>query len=202
MAYLWVPLTTGGYYLGADLLQSSELLRVAPPDFQCQNGLVSDTVTQMVPCLKFNRGELAKGRLPVWNPYNGYGAPHLANLQSAVFSIYSAPFYVLSFRFALIVAAVMKLFGLGFFTYLFLKRVGASHLPALIGGTAFMFSGHNVLWLNYPMPASTITLPAGIYFAELALSAGRARCTVDAGSSLIGFSLANGIGFFAGHIEA
>lgn len=40
---------------------------------------------QFYPWREFAASELASGRLPFWNPYNGAGAPLLANYQSAIF---------------------------------------------------------------------------------------------------------------------
>lgn len=39
---------------------------------------------QFYPWREFAMSELAQGRLPLWNPYNGAGAPLLANYQSAL----------------------------------------------------------------------------------------------------------------------
>jgi len=39
---------------------------------------------QFYPWRDFAMGELAQGHLPLWNPYNGAGAPLLANYQSAL----------------------------------------------------------------------------------------------------------------------
>src|SRR5260221_4894355 len=39
---------------------------------------------QFYPWREFALSELAAGRLPLWNPYNGAGAPLLANYQSAL----------------------------------------------------------------------------------------------------------------------
>ncbi|MCZ7542814.1 MAG: hypothetical protein M5R40_04420 [Anaerolineae bacterium] len=41
--------------------------------------------TQFVPWRDFAFAELAAGRLPLWNPYLGGGAPLLANYQTAFF---------------------------------------------------------------------------------------------------------------------
>jgi hypothetical protein len=153
------------YYSSADLTQDFSLTRI-DPSHVAGNKLMSDQVTQMQPWLMFNRDELRAGRVPLWNPYNGTGCPHLGNYQSAVFSPFSIPFYVLSFRAALIVSAFLKLWALGFFTFLFLKEIGARQTAALIGATAFMFSGHNVLLLSFPHVGALVALPAGIFFVE------------------------------------
>jgi hypothetical protein len=156
------------YYSSADLTQDMTLTRVAP-HHAAGNRAVSDPVTQMQPWLMFNRDELRSGHLPLWNTYNGAGCPHLANYQSAVFSPFSLPFYVLSVRAALVASAFFKLWALGFLTFLFLKEIRLRLVPALIGATAFMFSGHNVLLLSMPHVGALVALPAGFLFVEKAI---------------------------------
>jgi len=200
LAFLWTPISRHGdsYYTTVDLLQSGSLLRV-DPRHTAGNLLLSDPVVQMLPWLAFNRSELARGRMPLWNPYNGCGAPHFANAQSAVLSPFSLPFYVLGVREALIAAAFLKLFALGFFTFLFLKALGTRQLPALVGATAFMFSGHSVLLLAYPHSGVAAVLPAGLLFVELAMqrfAAGR-----PCAGPLAGVALALGLGLLAGQPE-
>jgi hypothetical protein len=153
------------YYSSADLTQDFSLTKIEPRHVS-GNKLMSDAVTQMQPWLMFNRDELRAGRVPLWNRYNGTGAPHLGNYQSAVFSPFSFPFYVLSVRAALLASAFLKLWCLGFFTFLFLKEIGARQAAALLGATAFMFSGHNVLLLSFPHVGALVSMPAGFYFVE------------------------------------
>lgn len=171
VVFLWQPITSDGYYATTDMLQSSPLLRVAPAGYTIENNLLGDPVWQMHPWLDWNRDQLRRGELPLWNPYNGSGVPHLANNVSAVLSPFSVPFYVLPFRVALWVAAGFKLFVLGLFTYLYLRRIRVSHVAGVVGAVAFMFSAYNLLWLNWPHPGAGICLPAGLYFVEVSLAA-------------------------------
>jgi hypothetical protein len=197
-ALLWRPLVTGGYYAPSDVLQGSPLSGVAPKGYSPRNGLLSDPAAEMLPWLEWNRTQLAAGHLPVWNPYDGSGAPHLANYQSAVFSVFSAPFYVLPFRLALVAQAGLRLLLLGLFTYLFLRRVRLGHVGSLVGAVAFMFGAYNLVWLNWPHPAAAVALPAGLYFAELAL---QARDRSHRLLGLAGYTLALTAGALAGHPE-
>src|SRR4051794_14018020 len=128
VVFLWQPITSRGYYATTDLLQASPLLRVAPEGYKAENPLLGDPVWQMHPWLEWNRDQLRHGRLPLWNPYNGNGVPHLANNVSAVLSPFSVAFYVLSFRVALLLAAGFQVFVLGVFTYLLLRPVRGSSL--------------------------------------------------------------------------
>jgi hypothetical protein len=208
-AFFWTPLLRYGevHYSTADLTQEFSLTNVEPLH-TAKNRLLSDPVVQMQPWLAFNRSELASGRVPLWNPYNGCGAPQLANHQSAVFSPFSAPFYVLSDRAALLVSAAAKLAALALFTFLFLRAVGLDRAPSLIGATAFAFAGHNVLLLAYPHPAAAMVLPASLYFVERACGAaataardGAAQPARSALPYVAGLALALAASVLAGHPE-
>lgn len=197
--FLWKPISSDRYYAPADLLQSSPLVREAPESFRYGNLLLTDPVQQMFPWLDWNRDRIRHGDLPVWNPYNGAGAPHLANYVSAVYSPFSVPFYVLPVRLALVAAAALKLFVLGLFTYLFLRRVRVSHLGALVGAVAFMFGGYHLVWLSWPHPGAVVCLPAGLYFAEAAIQAATRRRRWLAWA---GYTVAVLAAFLAGHPES
>jgi hypothetical protein len=126
------------YYSGANLTQDYSLLRT-PPNVVPGNRLASDPVLQMLPWLQFSKHEFEQGRLPLWNPYNGCGVPHMANYQSAVFSPFSAVYYLLGERLALLVMAFLVLYSHGLFTFLFLRLLSCRWLAALSAATAFMF---------------------------------------------------------------
>src|SRR6185436_15006242 len=141
------------HYSSADVTQSYSLTAFEP-GYVPKNRFLSDPAVQMQPWLMFDRDAIRAGELPLWNPYNAGGVPHLANYQSAVFSPFSAPFYVLSFKAALLVSAFAKLFALGLFTFLFLREIGLCASAATVGATAFMYSGQSVLLLAYPHTAA------------------------------------------------
>jgi hypothetical protein len=182
-----------GLYAPVDLAQIFPLLR-ADAVHVPGNGLLGDPVVQFLPWLLFNRDCLRSGRLPLWNPYNGGGTPHLANYQSAVFSPFSAPFYVLDVRLALVAAALLKLASLGLFTFLFLRRLAVDPVPALVGATAFGFSGFNVVWLAWPHTGAAAALPAAMYFTESAIQRGGI-------APLAGVTASLTAGLLAGHPE-
>ncbi|MEA2842527.1 MAG: hypothetical protein QOJ69_198, partial [Actinomycetota bacterium] len=198
VVFLWQPISSGGYFAPTDQLQLSALTRVAPEGYRVENPIFGDPVWQMHPWLEWDRDQLRHGHLPLWNPYNGNGVPHLANNVSAVLSPFSVPFYVLSFRVGLVLAAGFKLFVLGLFTYLYLRRLRVSHLSATLGAVAFMFSAYDILWLNWPHPGAAICLPAGLYLVEVALAAvDRARrwAALAAYAGIVAWA------FLAGHPE-
>ena len=75
------------------LLVEASFRRGATGDYEPINRLLMDPVLQFQPWLEFNRTMIRQGRLPLWNPYAGCGAPHLACGQSAVFD----PFHLIAY---------------------------------------------------------------------------------------------------------
>ncbi len=193
------------YYSAVDIAQPFSLMNVKPPaGYETKNYILSDTTFSYNSFYMFNRESLWSGQIPLWNPYNGGGVPHLANYQSAIFSIFTIPYYFLPFKLGLLLTAFMKLFSLGFFTFLFLKQLKLHQLASLIGATGFMFSGYHIVWLQYTVTGVVITLPAGLYFAERIFS------RVEAGqqlpyrhylNSLAGLCLSVLAGLLAAHPE-
>jgi hypothetical protein len=102
---------------------------------------------------------LAEKNLPLWNPYESYGAPLAANMQSQPFN----PLYVLfalhptprSFN----LFVLFRLFLAGFCAYLYL-RLFLTFAPALAGGIVCMLSGYYLLFFNMPHISVDMLVPA------------------------------------------
>ena len=54
-----------------------------PADFRIDPG--ASSLAALEPWAEVTHRAYADGELPLWNPYQGAGAPHAANMQSAVF---------------------------------------------------------------------------------------------------------------------
>lgn len=175
LLFLWTPLSSAGHstFLTVDVLQNNTLTQLWV-DHRPRNLLLSDPFTQFVPWIEFARVELTNGRLPLWNPFNGAGAPLLANYQSAVFSVFTLPFYVFSLKVALLVAAFARVFLTSWFTYLFLRQLRLRELAALGGAVAFTYCGYNSLLISYPHTAVVAFLPAVLWCVEIILRRRRA----------------------------
>ncbi len=113
------------------------------------NPELGDAPGQLQPFLRYGARRIPD--MPLWDPYIVGGRPFLANAQSAVFSIYSLPAYVLPFWTALSWIAVMKLFVASFGMFL-LGRValGMRFGGALTAGIVYAFSLWMVTWISYP----------------------------------------------------
>ena len=190
-----------GYYSAADLTQAWPLNNTVGANYRPGNGLAGDTVFAISPALYFSSEEIKAGRFPFWNPYNGYGTPHLASYQSAVLSPFSIPFYIFDFRVALLVSPFLKLLSLGFFTYLFLRRIAITHYAALAGALAFMFGGYQIVWLSWSHIGAAVALPGGLYFIEGIIQNARRERPFLRAASYLGFIGVTATGLLAGHPE-
>jgi hypothetical protein len=98
--------------------------------------------------------------LPLWNPHNFAGNPHMAEMQSGVF--YPLHFFMLfmPLRLYWTFFQITGFFLAGLFTYLYLRHLRLNRLAALFGGLTFTFSTfmftwnqeviaapHSILWL-------------------------------------------------------
>lgn len=109
--------------------------------------------------------------IPLWNPYQAYGTPLAANMQSQ-------PFYPLTILLSLDVTArsynlflLARLFVAGLFGYLFL-RLFVSFVPALGAGIAMMLGGYFVLYVDMPHLSVETLIPAALFTAERLLRSG------------------------------
>jgi len=102
---------------------------------------------------------IAERNLPLWNPYQAYGAPLAANMQSQPFS----PLYLLfalhpgprAFNFFILCRFLIA----GLCAYLYL-RLFLPLAPALAGGMVCMLSGYHLLFFNMPHLSVDVLMPA------------------------------------------
>jgi hypothetical protein len=120
---------------------------------------------QTEPYFAFIRSEYSHLRIPLWNPYQGYGKPMAANMQSQ-------PFYPLTLALSIRLTprtyswyVLLRLFLAGFFGYLYF-RFFVSFPPALGGGIAVMLAGYYILFITMPHLSVETLLPAAFYAGE------------------------------------
>jgi hypothetical protein len=157
-------------YSSADLTQAGSLTRTQE-EHAPGNRLLGDPVLQMQPWSMWSRAELREGRVPLWNPWNSGGLPHLANYQSAVFSPFSVPAYVMDVGAAQLASALLKLAAIALFAWLFFRALALSPGACLVGATAFAFAGFQVVCLGYPHVGVVAASAACMWCAERALQA-------------------------------
>jgi hypothetical protein len=121
------------------------------------NAQIEDQYRVFQPFLEHSREVLP--RIPLWNPDLMAGRPFLANGQSAVFSPFSVPTYVLPFWRSFAVAAAFKLFVAALGAYLLGRALAMRFAGALLAGIVFAFSLWFVAWLSWPLTSTWAFLP-------------------------------------------
>src|SRR5918997_4962555 len=95
----------------------------------------ADAATQFQPALQATRAALPD--VPLWDPYVLSGRSFLGDPQSAVFSPFSVPSYVLPFWDSLAVVAALKLFLAAFGAFLLGRALALRYGGAVLGGPVF-----------------------------------------------------------------
>ncbi|MCB9451321.1 MAG: YfhO family protein [Anaerolineaceae bacterium] len=103
---------------------------------------------------------LRAGQLPLWNPYNGAGAPLLANYQSGLLYPLNWLGLVLPLASAMSITAVLHLFIAGWGMWRFTGRLGVSPLGQGISALAFGMTSYLVARLGtFPLISAAAWLP-------------------------------------------
>lgn len=88
------------------------------------------------------------GSFPLWNPYQFGGMPYVAAMHGDIFY----PTFLLRMALPTDVAMtwglMVHVFLAGAFAYLFMRRAGFGFAGALVGGLAYMLSGHISTYVN------------------------------------------------------
>ena len=134
-----------GLLPGRTLSSSDMLWSTAPWTDSAPSGVrwgganfeTADAVTVFQPFFQYVRDALP--HIPLWNPHIMAGRPFVANAQSAIFSPFTWPAYVLPFWKSLAVMAVLKLFVAAFGTFLLGRALGMRFGGALLAGAVFSF---------------------------------------------------------------
>ncbi|MBL8155013.1 MAG: hypothetical protein JNM70_12590, partial [Anaerolineae bacterium] len=121
---------------------------------------------QFYPWQEYAFDLLRDGQLPLWNLYNGAGAPLLANYQSALLYPFNWPGIVLPLAWWMSVLAVLHLFIAGWGIWMLGRRLGLPVVGRGLSAFAFGMSGYLVARLGtYPIIWAAAWLPWMIWAA-------------------------------------
>jgi len=116
-------------------------------------------VLQQRPWMEFSGRELREGFFPLWNPLTGFGQPHLANIQTAVFYPLNLVVYILGSRLGMELWMLVRLWLAGFFLYLFLRRLGLGVMASLAGSALWPLGGYGLWFMQLVELNSQLLLP-------------------------------------------
>ncbi len=131
---------------------------------------------QFYPWREYAFDLIRNGHLPFWNPYNGAGAPLLANYQSALLYPLNWFGFFLPLAWSMSVTAVLHLFIAGWGMWMFTGRLGLPELGRGISALAFALTGYLVARLGtYPTIFAAAWIPWLMWAALKILTDARRR---------------------------
>lgn len=125
---------------------------------------------RVFPSFSYGFSRLREGALPLWNPYQLCGTPHLAHPANGVFQPLNAVFLALAPERAMAAHAFLGLALAGACFLLCARTLGAHTLPALIGGMAYVFSGAMAAAMSRPEVLATLAWAPLFHWALIALA--------------------------------
>lgn len=128
---------------------------------------MEDLATYYAWSRKFGFEELVKGHLALWNPYLFCGMPFLGNLQAALLYPLNWFFTFFSLPMAINFFIALHTFLMGFFTYLWVRKLSLSFLSSLLAGLMMMFGAAFFLRIT---PGHLINLGAMPWIALILFS--------------------------------
>lgn len=123
--------------------------KISPAGIPFKNFLITDPVRQIIPWKNLSIESLSRFELPLWNPYEMAGKPHLANFQSSPFYplnliLFIKPFYI-SWSIFIMVQPILS----GIFMFAYLRNLKLGTKAGILGAIAFSFSGFSISWLEW-----------------------------------------------------
>ncbi|MFH1832974.1 MAG: YfhO family protein [Candidatus Levyibacteriota bacterium] len=104
---------------------------------------------------------------PLWNPYNGAGMPLLATINTGLLSPSMLLFLFLPNYLSWSISIIIQPILIGYFTYLFCRKISLSFMASLFASITFVLSGFTVVRLIYEVYGIAIaSLPLTLYLIE------------------------------------
>jgi hypothetical protein len=142
------------------------LQRPSNPEFD-------DAPAVLHPFTRFTKDNLPD--VPLWNPHIMTGRPFEADAQSAIFSPFSVPAYLLPFFTALGWIAVLKLWVASFGTFVLGRALGMRFAGAMLAAVSYGFCLWEVTWLSYPHASVWALIPLLLWSVDRAIRRPDAR---------------------------
>ena len=146
-----------------------------------------------------------KFELPLWNPYNFSGTPHLANFQSAVFSPFNLIFFLLPFSMSWSILIFLQPLLAASFLFFYLDNLKLNKKASFFGAISFAFSGFSIAWIQWGnILATAMWLPIILLSVDKIYSEFQSSSSKSLISRIkwpLVFVLSTVFSFFSGHLQ-
>lgn len=123
--------------------------------------ILDDIFKQYYPFRTLSIDMMKKFQLPLWNPYNGSGMPLLATINTGLLDPFNVLFFIFPYSLAWSAYIIIQFFMIGFFTYLYCKKISLSNEASIFAGFVFSLSGFavvRIIMLAYGLAIASIPL--------------------------------------------
>lgn len=126
-----------------------------------------DVIREFYPWLNFTISELKRGTIPLWNPYNFSGQPHMANYLTAVFYPLNFIYFIFGTINGYTLMIMLAPFLTSLFMYVYAKKIGISTLGSLLSALILAYSSYMTDWLEFGVVGHTLAwFPLVLYAIE------------------------------------
>lgn len=134
--------------------------------------LIGDLNHIFYPGYLFLRENIARGALPLWNPYTGCGEPFLADIERQVFYPPNLIYLLLSTSRAMVLSACFHVLLAAWGTYGLCRLWGVSRLGSLLAAVLYAFNSYTITKIQFPSELSSacwfpVTLGAFVFWLRL-----------------------------------
>ena len=116
----------------------------------------TDTWGQYFYWRHFGFGSLARGEMPLWNPYIFSGTPYIAGIQSAIFYPLNILYLLFGRAFAINLSIALHSFLASLFTYLFARYMDLGRAGSVLSAITFTYGAPYFLHI-YPGHLSNLS---------------------------------------------
>jgi hypothetical protein len=160
LIFMWRIVVTGQVMIPIDTIYrlepwKSELPQSAKIAAQIWNPTMTDEVWAGYPAYQYALEARRSGEI-FWDPTILAGTPMMARGALVINPIYVMLSFILPLPDSLNWTKILHLFLAGFFTYLFLRELGAQTFGALVGAFAFSYNAYLIDWLSITFFFSTM----------------------------------------------
>jgi len=153
--FFFFPIFKGNIPFPGDLLvgeyspyNSYNFLGYAPGGYP-NKGQDFDVIRLLYPEKEFSIRMFKNFELPLWNPYNFSGNPHIASLQSGSFYPFNIIFFIFPYVIAWTIFILLQPVLAGIFSFLFTRELKLSIKSSIFTSLIFAFSSYSIVWMEY-----------------------------------------------------
>ncbi|MBI2892101.1 MAG: YfhO family protein [Deltaproteobacteria bacterium] len=153
-----------------------EPFRSAGRGTRAANAELEDPILSTYPLKTAAASTLARGSMPLWNPWIAGGMPFFGDSISTPLHPFNAALVLggPGIGWNIFLWLPLALAGVG--SYFLLRALGVGPAGALVGATCYAIGGHHIVWLEYgTLVAGHAFLPLALYAVERRLAGGGHR---------------------------